>query len=103
MLSGGLDSTSVISLIKRLLNSNSDARRVVGNHLHAFNAGFLGLPIDENQNVNEISDKLDLAAHIVYPMDENDALDLFEVANYHMEAPFHNSVPMVPTLLMKKA
>jgi len=103
MLSGGLDSTSVISLIKRLLDSNSDARRVVGDQLHAFNAGFPGLSIDENRNVTEISDKLDLAAHIVYPMDEDDALDLFDTANFHMEAPFHNSVPMVHTLLMKKA
>lgn len=103
MLSGGLDSTSVISMIRGLADSDQDARRVIGDQFHAFNAGFPGLPIDESENVREVTDMLGLEAHVVFPMEQSGVQELFETANYHMEAPFHNSVPMVHSLLMQKA
>lgn len=103
MLSGGLDSTSVIAKISELLRSDPSTRRSVGDSLQAYNAAFPTLEIDESNRVNEVVNRLGLGLQSVYPLDEMDVEKLYDDALVSMERPFSNAVPMVHTLLMRKA
>ncbi len=103
MLSGGIDSTSIISTVHRYLASDKHARPFVGGQIQAFHASFPKLPIDEKDNVEIICKELNLAGNYVFPMQEENITDLCEAALHHMEVPFHNPVPMVHMLLMRRA
>lgn len=103
MLSGGLDSTSIIRTVADLLASDSSALRVVGPSLQAFNASFPGERIDETARVDDLCAAIHLTAHKVFPMEEQDIEALVSEVAYHIEMPFFGSVPLVHTLLMRKA
>ena len=60
MLSGGLDSTSVISSIGTILASRPSDGRMIGDQLQAFTASFPGMKNDETDKVED-SDNLVLA------------------------------------------
>jgi asparagine synthase (glutamine-hydrolysing) len=105
MLSGGVDSPSVISTVRRQLDADPNVRNIMGERILAFNASFPGYPVDEAQKVTTICKYLDLAAHRVLPLDLA-ASDLESILDHtidHLEMPFHNAVPIVLTLLMRKA
>ncbi len=105
MLSGGVDSTSIISTVKRLLDGDQHVRNVIGDRINAFTASFPGLRIDEVENVETLCQNLELAVHRVLPL-ELAAPDIDAILNHtidHLEAPFHNAVPIVNTLLMRRA
>jgi len=103
MVSGGLDSTSVIYEMDRALKTGDAGARAIGASLHGFHANFTGLAIDEADRVDDLSDYLNLNTHHVYPTRHEDVQELFHRATMHMEAPFWNSVPMVNLLLMERA
>ena len=63
MLSGGLDSTSVITSIVKLLSSRPSDTRMVGDTLEAFTASFPGLKNDETENVKELCRLIEISAH----------------------------------------
>ena len=103
MVSGGLDSTSVIAEMDRALKSGDQGARAIGAILHGFHANFSGLAIDEAERVHDLSDYLSLDTHHVHPTQHEDVLGLFHRSMSHMEGPFWNSVPMVNLLLMERA
>ena len=103
MLSGGIDSTSIISTVHKALPPNMQTRAFVGRPIQAFHASFPELPTDEQKNVELICKALNLAVNYVFPMQEENIIDLFQTALQHMEVPFHNPVPMVHSLLMRSA
>jgi asparagine synthase (glutamine-hydrolysing) len=103
MLSGGLDSTSVISMVRRLMESSGADLAVTGEVLQAFTAIYRNNPIGEEHLVDELCNSLDVRANKVLPEQEDDLQPLLYKAAWHMEGPFFNSVPMVHTLLMRKA
>ncbi len=103
MVSGGLDSTTVISTMNQILSSVSGTREIVGSSLFGFHASFPDLPIDETAKVNTLEREQNLTVHKVLPMAHDDIVELFNVAMTSMERPFLNSVPMVHTLLMRRA
>ena len=104
MVSGGLDSTSVIQAMNAQLRANdAEARRALGETLQGFHATFPDLPIDETERVNALRRMLDLEVNLVEPVREEAIFELFERSMFHMEEPFVNSVPIVHSLLMAKA
>ena len=103
MLSGGLDSTSVISMVRHLMDSSPAAHEVTGDILQAFTAIYPGTPIDEEPLVDELCDLLGVRGNKVYPLQETDLQELLRKSAWHMERPHFNSVPLVHTLLMRKA
>jgi asparagine synthase (glutamine-hydrolysing) len=105
MLSGGVDSTSVICTVKRLLDSDQHVRNVIGERISAFHASFPGLANDEAKNVDMLSRHLDLGAQRVLPL-KTPAPEIDAILRHtidHLESPFFNSVPIVLTLLMRRA
>ena len=103
MLSGGLDSTSVISMVRRLMESSSAAHEATGDTLQAFTAIYQNSDIDEEPLVDELCRSLGVRANKVHPLQEDDLQELLYKSAWHMESPFFNSVPIVHTLLMRKA
>jgi asparagine synthase (glutamine-hydrolysing) len=104
MLSGGMDSTSVIRTINELLlTAHGKTRQAIGPSLQAFNASFPGTAIDESERVDEFCQDLGITVHKVFPMVERDVEELFRSVVYYMEMPFINCVHIVHTLLMRRA
>ncbi len=103
MLSGGLDSTSVISIVAGFMSSDSGTLAVTGESLHSFTAGFPGEKIDETVKVDALCQQLPLTKHTVFPLEELDVQFLLKGVAYSMEMPWYNSVPLVHALLMRRA
>lgn len=103
MLSGGMDSTTVISMMRQQMRSDSAAHRATGDTLQAFTAIYPDSSLDEEPLVDELCRTLELRANKVYPLQQHDLDELLRVASWHMERPYFNSVPLVHTLLMRLA
>lgn len=103
MMSGGMDSTSVISVVRSLMDSSNVAQQATGDQLQAFSAIFRGTNIDEEPLIDEVCAYLDVNANKVFPHQQNDPLALLYTSIWHLERPYFNSVPLVHTLLMRKA
>jgi asparagine synthase (glutamine-hydrolysing) len=103
MLSGGLDSTSVITLVAAHMGTDPGALAATGESLHSFTASFPGQSIDESRNINELCRQLPLTRHSVLPLAENNIQALLGGTAYSMEMPWFNSVPLVHALLMRRA
>ncbi len=105
MLSGGLDSTSVI---RRMLdcyatNGMREERRSLGGSIQAFHAAYPGSDHDETPRVRELCGLERITLHEVFPDRETELDDLYRLVVERLEMPFLNSVPIVQTLLMRRA
>ena len=100
LLSGGVDSTSVISSIATVLEGRVDEGRSIGDQLHAFTASFPGLANDETGKVEEFCRSIEINCHKVFPV-EQDSLEhrLGEVSR-KLEAPFWSPAIVVHDMLM---
>jgi asparagine synthase (glutamine-hydrolysing) len=81
-LSGGLDSSGIVSAIRKLQGPNQE--------LETFSAIFPGFEKDESKYVDMIAGKFNLANHAVIPT-VDDCLKNFEKICYHQEEPFSSS------------
>jgi asparagine synthase (glutamine-hydrolysing) len=77
-LSGGLDSSSIISTINKIQGANS---------LQTFSAVFPGFEKDESKCVRLVTEKFDLKNHSVTPTAEDLIKDIERLC-YHQEIPF---------------
>jgi len=80
-LSGGLDSSSIVSLINELQTTNN---------LQTFSAIFLSFEKDESKYINTVSKKFNLTNYSVEPTAESFIND-FEKVCYYQEEPFSSS------------
>lgn len=80
-LSGGLDSSSIVSLINELQTTNK---------LQTFSAIFPGFEKDESKYINTVTQKFNLTNYSVEPTAESFIND-FEKLCYHQEEPFSSS------------
>jgi asparagine synthase (glutamine-hydrolysing) len=105
MLSGGVDSSSIISTINLLFARDPRVQNVIGERIGAFHASFPGCTNDEAENVNTLCKDLHLSVHRVFPLDlgAQDMNRILDRSIEHLEAPFHNAVPIVLQLLMQRA
>ena len=103
MLSGGLDSTAVIATMNALRSRDTESLESIGPTIQAFHASFPGQPIDETEKVEELCGLLGLRVRNVRPMEEEQVEALMSDAVYHMDFPFHSSIPLVNILLMRRA
>ncbi len=101
MLSGGVDSTSVISSIAELLSDRIDEGRSIGDHLQAFTASFPGLENDETDKVEDLCRRIDIATHKVFPLEQERLEQRLLDVSRTVEAPFWSPVVIVHDSLMK--
>jgi asparagine synthase (glutamine-hydrolysing) len=84
-LSGGLDSSSIVSIIRSRLTHDTE--------LTAFTASFPGFEKDESVYASLIAEKFNLKHHTI-PVTETDLIQDFEKVFYHQEEPFNSSSVM---------
>ena len=101
MLSGGLDSTSVITSIVKLLSSRPGDTRMVGDTLQAFTACFPGLKDDETESVEELCRLIEISSHKTFPAEQDDIEERLTKAAWNMEAPFFSPATITYDALMK--
>ncbi|MEA2724942.1 MAG: hypothetical protein QOH59_2713 [Gemmatimonadales bacterium] len=105
MMSGGLDSTAITSLIRaQQQGAGSDGRRFDGLAAfhHTFSACWPGTAADEEAAIDLVCSELSLISHKLYPTPEQIAEVLPRVA-YHLDEPFHDPIAAVQYLLMQTA
>lgn len=79
-LSGGLDSSAVLSTICDITQQS----------VQSFSAVFPGFIRDESKHIRTVSDHLSVVTNLVQPS-ADDLIDVFEKVCYHQETPFQSS------------
>lgn len=81
-LSGGLDSSSIVAIVSKLNNSNSEIK--------TFSATFPGFEKDESKYIREVAARFGIENETTSPT-AIDFIDDFEKLLYHQEEPFQSS------------
>ncbi|MCW3113303.1 MAG: asnB [Segetibacter sp.] len=81
-ISGGLDSSSIVAVINKLLNNRE--------HQKTFSAVFPGFEKDESRQIDEVVERFKLENFKVSPGPDDFITD-FEKLSYHQEEPFQSS------------
>ncbi|HWN18018.1 MAG TPA: asparagine synthase (glutamine-hydrolyzing) [Gemmatimonadales bacterium] len=104
MMSGGLDSTAITSLIRAQQQGRGGDERFDGLAAfhHTFSACWPGSEADEEATIDLVCSELSLISHKLYPTPEQIADVLPKVA-HHLDEPFHDPIAAVQYLLMQKA
>ena len=102
MLSGGLDSTSIVKTINDLLNEQVEETSSVHGIQQAVSACYPNLWNDETHRINDLVSILRINVEKVYPAQEDIHGRFYDVINA-MDEPFIQSSPLVQHLLMHRA
>ncbi|WP_019937288.1 asparagine synthase (glutamine-hydrolyzing) [Bordetella sp. FB-8] len=81
-LSGGLDSSAIVSLASRRLANEAD-----GKHTHTISACYAEKRVDERPFMESVVDRWSCEPHYVYPRYE-DAFNLAEQITWHQDEPY---------------
>lgn len=103
MLSGGVDSTSIVRTMLELSRAAGSDTRAVGDSIQAVTASFPGEPMDESELVRKFCDGLGLTVHELHPLEEPDPQTLLFESVRSMEVPINHPAPMINSLLMRRA
>jgi asparagine synthase (glutamine-hydrolysing) len=101
-LSGGLDSSSICTVMARLLREHVPDARSLGDRLKTFSAFFPGDPIDESAYIKTVLDKTGADSSVVEPSDQDFIREL-EAWVWHMEEPMVSSAPFAMWMVMRLA
>jgi asparagine synthase (glutamine-hydrolysing) len=86
-LSGGLDSSSIVGTVSRLLQSNGEARSAVGGRQRTFTSGFDDPRYDERQYAVRVAEQAG-AQPFFTTVDPNRLFDLLPRLIWHQDEPF---------------
>lgn len=90
-LSGGLDSSSIVCLINRLLLQHKVVRpELIGAHQKAFSACYEDFRIDERQFINPVIKQTSAESHLIFPNGKGLWDDLNHLVR-HQEEPFRST------------
>ena len=101
-LSGGLDSSSICTVMARLLREHVPDAASLGDRLKTFSAFFPGDPIDESAYVKTVLDTTGSDSSVVEPTDI-DFIREMEPWVWHMEEPMVSSAPFAMWMVMRLA
>ena len=101
MLSGGLDSTSVITSIATVLEARLSESRSIGDTLQAFTASYPGMEIDETDKVEELCRSIEIDVSQVFPVDQDGIEERLNDIARKMEIPFWSPAIIVHDSLMQ--
>ena len=101
-LSGGLDSSSICTVMAQQLRDHVADTESLGNRLKTFSATFPGDPIDESHYIKSVLDKTGADSSTVQPTDQDFIREL-EAWVWHMEEPMVSSAPFAMWMVMRLA
>ena len=86
-LSGGIDSSSIVSIINRLLFSNAGIRNVIGERQKTFSAVYDNEEVDEREYIDEIVKNTGVEKNYVFPSAERLWKEIKKIV-YYQDEPF---------------
>ena len=86
-LSGGLDSSTVVSLIGQIARERPNDATAIGDHLYTFTSCYDNLPIDEREYALAAANANGATPHLVFPS-AKDFWDVFPTMAWHQDMPF---------------
>ena len=86
-LSGGLDSSAIVSLIGKIWRENPAAATAVGDRLYTFTSCYEHREIDERDYALEVANAVGATPHLVFPA-ARDFWDSFPRIAWHQDMPF---------------
>ncbi len=86
-LSGGLDSSAVVSLIGRICRDQPEAAAAVGSNLYTFTSCYKYREIDERDYALAVANAVKAHAHLVFPSAQDFWADFQRLA-WHQDMPF---------------
>jgi asparagine synthase (glutamine-hydrolysing) len=86
-LSGGLDSSTVVSLIGKIWREQPEAAAAVGDRLYTFTSCYEHREIDEREYALEAANAVGATSHLVFPAAQ-DFWDAFPRIAWHQDMPF---------------
>jgi asparagine synthase (glutamine-hydrolysing) len=101
-LSGGLDSSSIVCAMDRLLAEHVPDASSMGDHLKTFSAVFDGDPIDEREYIQAVLDVVDAEPVFVRPSSERFFEELEDFV-WHMEEPTVSTGPYAQWCVQRAA
>ncbi|HEY6379757.1 MAG TPA: asparagine synthase (glutamine-hydrolyzing), partial [Candidatus Dormibacteraeota bacterium] len=101
-LSGGLDSSSIVCAMDRLLSDHVPDAASIGDHLKTFSAVFDGDPIDEREYIRAVLDIVDADPTFVHPSSERFFEELEEFV-WHLEEPTVSTGPYAQWCVQREA
>jgi asparagine synthase (glutamine-hydrolysing) len=101
-LSGGLDSSSICTVMAGLLREHVPDSVSLGDRLKTFSAFFPGDPIDESAYVRSVLEETGSDSSVVEPT-EQDFIRELEAWVWHMEEPMVSSAPFAMWMVMRLA
>jgi asparagine synthase (glutamine-hydrolysing) len=103
MLSGGVDSTSIVHSMVQMSRRGEADSQSLGDSVQAITATFPGEQIDESADVVDYCGHLGLTLHKVAPLEVPAPEELFVEAIRLMEVPMNLPAPMINVQLMRRA
>ena len=101
-LSGGLDSSSICTVMARQLHDHVPDTESLGDRLKTFSATFPGDRIDESRYIKSVLDVTGADTSTVQPTDQDFIREL-EAWVWHMEEPMVSSAPFAMWMVMRLA
>ncbi|MHB8245664.1 MAG: asparagine synthase (glutamine-hydrolyzing) [Acidimicrobiales bacterium] len=101
-LSGGLDSSSIVCVMSKLLAERAPDSASMGDQLATFSAVFDGDPIDEQAYIRPVLALSGAASHLVRPQSEDLFADL-PILVWHQDEPMVSSGPYAQYRVMQLA
>lgn len=86
-LSGGLDSSTVVSLINKIRREQPDAARALGDKFHTFTACYADPAFDEREYALAVAEAVGATPHLAFP-GPDDFLATFARMAWHQDMPF---------------
>jgi len=101
-LSGGIDSSSIVSIINKFLSSNVETREVIGEKQKTFSAVYSDKKVDEREYIEEVAKATRVEKNYIFP-----SADMFwkEIKKlvYHQDEPFTSTSIYAQWNVMKLA
>lgn len=86
-LSGGLDSTTIVTIINKLLKSKGVSEKLIGKRQKTFSAVYKNKEVDEREYIEEVAKKTRLEKNYVFPNSKDLWKDI-EKLIYYQDEPF---------------
>jgi asparagine synthase (glutamine-hydrolysing) len=86
-LSGGLDSSTVVSLIRRIWCEQPEAAAAIGDNLATFTSCYEDPELDERTYALSVADSVGAASHLVFPRPD-EFWESFTRMTWHQDMPF---------------
>jgi asparagine synthase (glutamine-hydrolysing) len=86
-LSGGLDSSTVVSLIGKIWREQPDAAKALGDKFHTFTACYEDRAFDEREYALAVAEAFGATPHLAFPAPD-DFLESFARMAWHQDMPF---------------